>query len=1107
LYRQFKRKDGAVLELEVTTKMLGDGKVLAFGRDITERKNTENKIRESELKYRTLMQQAGDSILLFTGSGQLIEANHSAKVLLGYSNEEYQKMSLRDLFFEEDIKQSPLRFDLLNRGESTINRRRLKRKDGVALETEIHAKKLSDGNYLGVARDLTERLQAEYLIKKQKEQYDDLVTNIPVGVYKFRMKGDGSMSLDYISPRLCNMIGVKEEDAYRDVKNTFKIIHPDDFGRFIKLIEESYTTRQNFLWEGRSIVNDKVNWVKVESFPMVLKNGDILWDGVIADITQNKKAELSLKESEEKYRSLIEQASDGIVLADKQGNFIDVNPSICKLLGYTREELLNQNISTVMDAEQLKKDPLRFDLLLQGHNVLRERILLHKDGSSVEVEVNVKMIPDGTIMSVFRDTRERKKAQEEILKTNARFQMLSKATSDIVWDWDMLQDTLWWNDNYYSQLGLKKEKELTDLDDWYSRIHPDDVPRVKKDLEAANKDNSVYRSHEYRYKKADGTYLNFLDRSFVMRNPEGKPYRMVGSMINMTPVYLAQKEIAESENRLRTIFETEPECIKLLGPKGELLDMNPAGLAMIEADSLDMVKGTLISNVVMPEHRDAFNRLNRDVFKGEPGKLKFEIVGLKGTHRWMETHAVPLKNADGKIISILGVSRDITESKKAEQALIEREEQYRALVENAPEALVVFDVEKRKFVSVSESAVSLFKYSRDEFLRIGPQDISPEYQPDGRLTADAIMDNISQAIAGGKPFFEWTHCDKDGNPIPCEVRLVRLPSENKILIRGSMIDITERKRAQEELLESERFLNKSQAVSKIGSYVLNFKTGKWRSSAELDNILEFTSDDNHTIDGWASVLHPDHKKMMMEYFTEEVIGKKKRFDKEYKIIKKKSGKECWVHGIGDLEFDSSGTLVRMLGVIQDITERKETDVLLKESEERYRTLVEQAVDAIAQYDAAGKVLDVNTGCANLLGYTKEELVGMSLNEILTKEEIKSNPVRYDVLQQGVSTVKQRRMIRKDGTIVETEVRSQQLPDGRFLSVIRDLSDRLRVEKDLAASYDAIRKLTGHLQDIREDERAHIAREIHDELGQQLTVMKMDVSCLKKRIKGSDESLK
>ena len=159
---------------------------------------------------------------------------------------------------------------------------------------------------------------------------------------------------------------------------------------------------------------------------------------------------------------------------------------------------------------------------------------------------------------------------------------------------------------------------------------------------------------------------------------------------------------------------------------------------------------------------------------------------------------------------------------------------------------------------------------------------------------------------------EITAVNREGKHFPVELTLIPLIQGGARFFCAFIRDISERKKAENELQESERFLNRAQAVSKIGSYVFDFTTGIWKSTSESDNIFGFTSTDKHTVDLWVSVLHPDHRSMMTEYFENEVIGKKQRFDKEYKIINKISGKECWVHGIGDLESDSSGNLVSML---------------------------------------------------------------------------------------------------------------------------------------------------------------------------------------------------
>src|SRR5688572_4931291 len=127
-----------------------------------------------------------------------------------------------------------------------------------------------------------------------------------------------------------------------------------------------------------------------------------------------------------------------------------------------------------------------------------------------------------------------------------------------------------------------------------------------------------------------------------------------------------RQSLRASEARLNAIIEAEPECVKLLDAEGNLLEMNPAGLRMIEADSLEPVRGHCVFGLVDARHREAFRELVGRVVGGEPAKLQFEIVGLKGTRRWLETHAVPfIDPASGRPL-VLGVTRDITEAKRLE---------------------------------------------------------------------------------------------------------------------------------------------------------------------------------------------------------------------------------------------------------------------------------------------------------------------------------------------------------------------------------------------------------------------------------------------------------
>jgi PAS domain S-box-containing protein len=177
----------------------------------------------------------------------------------------------------------------------------------------------------------------------------------------------------------------------------------------------------------------------------------------------------------------------------------------------------------------------------------------------------------------------------------------------------------------------------------------------------------------------------------------GKCIRVFGSFQDIDEKKKALIKLAESENRFRTILEAEPEWVKLLGPSNELLMMNPAGLAMIEADNEAQVVGKSVLGIVLPEHRAAFSELAKNVFEGTSGKLVYEIQGFKGTRRWMETHAVPLKNELGNIISLLGVTRDITERNEYENSLKQLNE---TLALNAKElALSNKELEQFAFVA------------------------------------------------------------------------------------------------------------------------------------------------------------------------------------------------------------------------------------------------------------------------------------------------------------------------------------------------------------------------------------------------------------------------
>src|SRR5688572_11125127 len=155
------------------------------------------------------------------------------------------------------------------------------------------------------------------------------------------------------------------------------------------------------------------------------------------------------------------------------------------------------------------------------------------------------------------------------------------------------------------------------------------------------------------------------------------------------------RELRAAQARLRALIDNEPECVKLLDAEGRLLEMNAAGLRMIEADAGDEVLGKCVYGIVSPEHVEAFRNLTERVCRGERGTLEFELVGLKGTRRWMETHAVPFHDEASDETRLLAITRDITDRRRAEHALRESEQRFQLFMDNLPASAWIRDAQFR----------------------------------------------------------------------------------------------------------------------------------------------------------------------------------------------------------------------------------------------------------------------------------------------------------------------------------------------------------------------------------------------------------------------------
>lgn len=258
---------------------------------------------------------------------------------------------------------------------------------------------------------------------------------------------------------------------------------------------------------------------------------------------------------------------------------------------------------------------------------------------------------------------------------------------------------------------------------------------------------------------------------------------------------LREEALATSQRFLNAIIDTEPECVKLLDADCNLLMMNRAGLQMIEADSFDQVQEQSVCPLITPPHREAFKTLTEQIFLGNSGTLEFEAIGLKGRHLWLETHAVPFRNEHNEIVSLLGVTRNISERKQIEQALKAERDHFQALFENDGSAHVIVSSDRR-ITRVNQVFCEMFGYDEAELVGQSTRMLHVDEQH-----YDEWAPNFKKALDGKvhcSAEFPWRR--KDGSIFWCVFNGVRLELvTGEIVAVWSVIDITARKQTEQQL--------------------------------------------------------------------------------------------------------------------------------------------------------------------------------------------------------------------------------------------------------------------------------------------------------------------
>jgi len=434
----------------------------------------------------------------------------------------------------------------------------------------------------------------------------------------------------------------------------------------------------------------------------------------------------------------------------------------------------------------------------------------------------------------------------------------------------------------------------------------------------------------------DGSRHTFDTFKGPLRDPQGNVVGVFSYSRDVTERINIEEALEQSQTYLRAIVESEPECVKLLDRDGNLLDMNPAGLAMIEADSLDQVRGQCVCPLVSPLDRKEFETMLAAVFRGEATKLSFEITGLKGGRRHLETHLVPLWDEQRKVIkALLGVTRDITERKRVEESLRASEARYRDLFESNPNPMWVYDLDTLAFLEVNDAAISHYGYSHDEFQSMTIKEIRPiEDVP-------RLLERLARAADGVDDAGIWRHRKKGGELILVEIRSHRLDFRGRRAELVLASDVTERVRAQEALRSSEARLGFLLGASPVVIYTCEAH-GEFAATYISPNIKElfgYTPQQWLSTPGfWAENIHPqDAPKVFAEL---KKLFLHDRHQHEYRF-RFPDGSYRWMHDSLRLVRDSGGNPVEIIGYWADVDDRRRAEDELKKHREHLEELVQE----------------------------------------------------------------------------------------------------------------------------------------------------------------------
>jgi PAS domain S-box-containing protein len=408
---------------------------------------------------------------------------------------------------------------------------------------------------LGVNIDITARKAAEEALRESTARYDELTRRIPVGVYLFSLR-DGESRFEYVSPRLCEMLGLRETDFAAGLRPFRPAVHPEDYPAMVHAGQESLAAAAAFRWEGRFLVRGEERWISIEAEPAPMPGGGTRWSGVVSDSTARKLAEQALLRSERRFSALIRNSFDTINILDDDGRQIFVSDAVQRILGFTAAELTDIPVIETMihpdDRARVRESFVR--VIREGTAWVQYRHR-HKDGSWVHLEAwgtNQLDNPDiGGVVANVRDVTDRLRAEEALARSSRLWRRLLDSMHEGVWAFDENQRTIFVNGRLAAMTGYS----LGELDCMvFSDMLDEAQARIVRERMQTRR-LRIAGAMDYQLRRKDGSLFAAHVSSAPILNETGTYEGLVCSVTDLTERKRMEGQLRRNQARFAALYE------------------------------------------------------------------------------------------------------------------------------------------------------------------------------------------------------------------------------------------------------------------------------------------------------------------------------------------------------------------------------------------------------------------------------------------------------------------------------------------------------------------------------------------------------------------------